>query len=437
MDASNLITGAVHAVSGRFSYYWDLAEWLQQRYRGIPYQLDVVRRRLNEDIRQMTRPRDSWDRDSALEYLIASDLEQATRRAEFDKLPTSDEGFHKRIKAKYVQAIEILSKLGFKFPVPEFFIVEQFPEPYHKMDWVAFVSDEADLKKYGIRPAIYLLESELSPYYTELTLAHELVHVAIANGHSHEDHLHGRGLEEGIAEIIGTLYIGEKLYSPEIAHNVFIHSRLSSSLSQANTLYLDYTRLAFLFYRRFGLLGMTQLMREGREKIKKVEALCLSEGIGARALRFKRGKWDKRLSYLLDSLLLGSIPNLVVSPLAAYVSRSVRRGRTVEEIATAARVDVESTKEALEEIQERTCIILLDNNRVDFSDLPFIEQSKTLRYEVTTHTDNSPLENDSNSREKNDAEAHKHSQQEFFDESGCSQEPLPSHQLVFSGAVFK
>ena len=165
--------------------------------------------------------------------------------------------FKDRIYTKCTHAIKILDDLGFEFPRPDIEIVKQFPEPYHKMDWVALVSDEVDLENYGIKPAIYLLESELSPYYTELTLAHELVHVAInnANGHSHGIYLHGRGLEEGIAEIIGTLYIGEKLYSPEIARNVFIHSRLSNRLSQANTLYLDYTRLAFLFYRRFGLRG--------------------------------------------------------------------------------------------------------------------------------------------------------------------------------------
>ena len=328
----------------------------------------------------MTRPRDSVDRTSALEYLIASDLKQAAG-PEFDKLPTSDEGFQDRIKTKYAESIKILGKLGFKFPMPEIFIVKEFPEPYHKMDWVALVSDEVDLKKYGIKPAIYLLESELSPYYTELTVAHELVHVSIAkaNGHPCGDHLHGRGLEEGIAEIIGTLYIGARLYSPEIARNVFIHSRLSNGLSQANTLYLDYTRLAFLFYRRFGLHGMTQLMREGREKIKKVEALCLSEGVDTKALKFKSGKWDKELSQLLDSLLLGSIPNLVVSPLAAYVSRFVGCGRTVEEISEAAKVDINSTREALEEIQDRTFTILLDQDRVDFSDLEFIGHKQGFR----------------------------------------------------------
>src|SRR5436305_1185414 len=281
MDASNLITGAIHAVSGRFSYYWDFAEWLQQRYKGLPYKLDVVRRSLNEDIEQMTRPRDSFDGDSALEYLIASDLKQAAG-AEFDKLPTSDEGFHDRIQIKYDQAIEVLGELGFDFPRPDIEIVKQFPEPYHEMDWVALVSDEVDLASYGIKPAIYLLESELSPYYTELTLAHELVHVSIAsaNSRSYGGHLHGRGLEEGIAEIIGTLYIGTKLYPSDIVRNVFIHSRLSNRLSQANTLYLDYTRLAFLFYRRFGLRGIVQLMHEGRKKIKEVEAHCLSDGVG-------------------------------------------------------------------------------------------------------------------------------------------------------------
>src|SRR5215469_7066011 len=111
MDASNLITGAMHAVSGRYSYYWDFAEWLQNHYRGIPYQLDIVRRRLNEDIRQMTRPRDRWDRDSALEYLIASDLKRAAG-TKFDELPTNDEAFHARIRAKYDESIKILGRLG-------------------------------------------------------------------------------------------------------------------------------------------------------------------------------------------------------------------------------------------------------------------------------------------------------------------------------------
>ena len=257
------------------------------------------------------------------------------------------------------------------------------------MDWVALVSDEVDQANYGIKPAIYLLESELSPYYTELTLVHELVHVSIAkaNGHRCGDHLHGRGLEEGIAEIIGTLYIGAKLYSPEIARNVFIHSRLSNRLSQANTLYLDYTRLAFLFYRRFGLKGMLQLMHEGREMIKVVEALYLSDAVDfskkVDALQFERDDGDPELSRLADSLLLGSIPNLVVSPLAAYVSKFVSCGQTVAQIAANAKVDISSTREALEEIQERTFAILLDKDKVDFSDLRFIGQSKAFRYEIT------------------------------------------------------
>jgi hypothetical protein len=133
---------------------------------------------------------------------------------------------------------------------------------------------------------------------------------------------------------------------------------------------------------------MIQLMHEGRERIKEVEALYLLEEANsydkADYLHFERDDGDPELSRLADSLLLGSIPNLVVSPLAAYVSKFVSCGHTVAQIAADAKVDIPSTREALEEIQDRTFAILLDKDRVDCSDLEFIRQSKAFRYEVTT-----------------------------------------------------
>jgi hypothetical protein len=128
-------------------------------------------------------------------------------------------------------------------------------------------------------------------------------------------------------------------------------------------------------------------MHEGREMIKVVEALYLSNEADfsqkVDALQFERDDGDPELSQLADSLLLGSIPNLVVSPLAAYVSKFVSCGQTVAQIAADARVDINSTREALEEIQDRTFAILLEKDKVDFSDLRFIGQSKAFRYEIT------------------------------------------------------
>jgi hypothetical protein len=374
MNAYNLITGGIHASSGTFSDYWELAKLINQRYGNLPYAIDAVRQRLHEDIDRMQALKIPMDQKSAFEYLLARDL--ARLDVELDQLPTPLE-FEARLHNAYKVTLQTLRGLGLEFSEPSFRIVERFPEPYHEMDWVAFAPDKADQENFGIEPGVYLLEGELSPYYSELTLTHELVHavIGIAN-----PYLLGRGLEEGIAELVGTLYIGLQLYSPRIVYNVFKHTRLGSRSSQSNTLYLDYTRQAFLIYRHFGLNGIAQLIQKGREAIKEIEALCLSDNIDAISLA--TGNWNEQLTRLGEKLLLGFIPNLVVSPLAAYIAEFVNPERTVEEIAIAARVDIDSAQEALEELQHRTFTILLDKGKITYSDLSFITRTDSFRYEV-------------------------------------------------------
>lgn len=374
MNAYNMLTGAIHVKSGRFSDFWELAKLINQRYGDLHYAVDAVRLRLHEDIQRMQAPKARMDQDSAFEYLLARDL--AHLDVELDQLPAPLE-FNTRLSNAYNVALQTLRGLGLEFSEPSFYVVERFPEPYHEMDWVAFAPDKADQENFRIEPGIYLLESELSPYYSELTLSHELVHavVGIAN-----PYLLGRGLEEGIAELVGTLYIGLKLYSPQIVFNVFKHTRLGSRSSQSNTLYLDYTRQAFLIYMHFGLNGIAQLIRKGREAIKEIEALCLSNNIDAISLT--TGNWDEQLTRLGEKLLLSFIPNLVVSPLAAYIAEFVAPERTVEEIAIAAHVDIDTAQEALEELQNRTFAVLLDKGKIAYSDLSFIVRTNSLRYEV-------------------------------------------------------
>lgn len=374
MNAYNLIAGAIHARSGRFSDYWEFAKLINQRYGDLPYAVDTVRQHLREDVQRMQKPKVPIDQTSAFEYLLARDL--ARLDAELDQLPTSTE-FNARLHNAYKAALQILRGLGLEFSEPSFYVVERFPEPYHEMDWVAFAPDKADQENFGIEPGIYLLEGELSPYYSELTVTHELVHavIGIAN-----PYLLGRGLEEGIAELVGTLYIGLRLYSPRIVRNVFKHTRLGSRSSQSNTLYLDYTRQAFLIYRHFGLNGIAQLIQKGRAAIKEIEALCSSYDIDAISLT--TGNWDEQLTRLAEELLLGFIPNLVVSPLAAYIAEFIAPERTVEEIAIAAHIDIDSAIEALAELQNRTFTLLLDKEKVAYSDLSFIVRTDCFRYEV-------------------------------------------------------
>lgn len=375
MNAYNLITGAIHATSGKFSDHWEFAKLINQRYGDLPYDVGVVRQCLQEDIQRMRREKVITDQNSAFGYLVARDL--ALLYTEIDKLPPTFAELENRLHNVYKITLQTLREFGLEFPDPRFYIVDRFPEPYHEMDWVAFAPDKADQEDFGIEPGIYLLEGELSPYYSELTLAHELVHAVIGVVNPY---LLGRGLEEGIAELVGTLYIGSKLYSPRVVFNVFIHTRMGSRSSQSNSLYLDYTRQAFLIYRHFGLKGIAQLIQKGRECIKEVEAHCLTGD--TEAISLTAGNWDKQLTSLGEKLLLCFIPILVVSPLAAYIAEFATPGKTVEEIALAAHADNDSVKEALEELQKRTFTVLLDKEKVAYSDLPFITRANALRYEV-------------------------------------------------------
>lgn len=376
MNAYNLIMGAVQLASGQFSDYWEFAKLINQRYGDLPYERASVRSRIRQDIEQTSSTYTRIDSKGALNRLITRDLTRID--AELDQLPTSTE-FSDRLNNAYRFTLRMLRDLGIECSDPAFFVVERFPPPYDTMDWVAFAPDRADQEDFGIEPGVYLLEGELSAYYSELTLAHELIHAVIGVANPF---LLGRGLEEGIADFIGMLYIGTHLYSSRVARNVFIHSHFGSHSSQSSTLYLDYTRQASLIYRRFGLSGLAHLIQTGREAIKGVESLCLSNDTNKVSLPI--GNWDESLTYLADNLLLGFIPNLVVSPLAAHISEFAIVGRTVDEIAEIAQTETDATREALEELQNRTFSVLLDKGKIVYSDTPFLVRSGSLRYELTS-----------------------------------------------------
>ena len=374
LTAYNLLCGAIHASSGQFSDYWDFAELIDQRYGDLPYDKDIVREYVLKDIKHRLGKKGLIDQHLALEHLVARDLAKALDKLE--TLPDLNDP-EEQLKRTCLKTADILKELGLKFSCPKLFIVDKFPSPYHKMDWVALAADKSDQEQHGIKVGIYFLESELAPYYSQLTLAHELIHAIIGES---DPYLLGRGLEEGIADLLGTLYIGSQLYSPRIAGNIFLHTRLGNKLPQVNRLYFDYTRQAFLVYLHFGLKGLVHLIQGGRKLIKEVEEKCLSGKIDT--LSLPAGHWNSQLTKLGEDLLLGFVPDLVVSPLAAYIAEFARASKTIEDIATKANVDPKSVKEAIEEIQKRTFTLLVDRGKVIHSDLSFITKSGSLRYEI-------------------------------------------------------
>lgn len=374
MNGYNLLCGAIHASSGRFSDYWDFADLIYRRYSDLPYDKEAVQSRVLQDINRVSEICGPVNQRLAFERLVAEDLAHAI--TEINSLPAVGE-INDCLSRSYTEALEILQNMGLEFADHGLFIVDKFPVPYQEMDWVAFTADYDDQEDYGIQAGIYFLKKEIIPYFCDLILAHELIHVAIM---ASNPYLIVRGLEEGLADLIGILYVGSILYSPNIAYNVFLHARLGNRLSQSNRLYLDYTRQAFLIYNHFGLDGIVHIIKGGRGLIKEVEEKCLLGEI--ESLPLPSGNWNDNLTKLSENLLLGFIPNLVVSPLAAYIAQFVAPGKNVEDIATEANTDPVSAKKALKEIQDRTYTLFIDGDRIVNSDLHLILRSQGLRYEV-------------------------------------------------------
>jgi len=155
---------------------------------------------------------------------------------------------------------------------------------------------------------------------------------------------------------------------------------LGDQSTQSNKIYLDYSRQAGIIYKKFGLDGLVFLANSGRDLIKQTEELCLLGDFDSIVL--PKGNWDNDLNHVVDYLLMSYTPNLVVSPLAYYLSKYVKPSATYEEIAAKSKVNIENVRYALDEIQSRIFGVLVSDDKVVYSDLDFIIRSGALRYEV-------------------------------------------------------
>lgn len=239
-------------------------------------------------------------------------------------------------------------------------------------------ADQGDFEIHGIEPGVYFLKSKLRPIYSEFILLHELTHVAL--GKKSPDLL-GRGLEEGFAELLGAMFLSSKVLGENISRNLFIYNRLSFGFNHFWEMYLDYTRMANHIFNTIGIKGVVEIINSGRDEVKKVENALL---LGKKNIlkKYHKGNFDAKTKHIIDDVTLNFGRNLVVSPGAKYISSFVKKGMTMNEICTLAKVDLKKGKELLKELQTKIyiCQFRDDDVTCTFNDCDFI--SKHLRYEI-------------------------------------------------------
>ncbi|MBT0772992.1 hypothetical protein KIH74_28875 [Kineosporia sp. J2-2] len=365
--------GAVYYASCDFASLQGFEQFIEPYFRDTEFDGARVLARLEDVVETLESSSPPYDGPAARKLLVARDLRRladvlrgsAPLADPADSMPRNHERFESSFR-----------RYGLSFSSPALHIVETFPAPYDTMDWTATSPDAADEREYGIEAGNYFKEKHLVPVGSDILLAHEMTHAII--GQVNPDLL-GRGLEEGIAVVVGELLIGSSVFGPDVVYQYARHHWFDQRATQINRLYADYARMAAAIYHRCGIDALIELIRQGREKIKEAEQATLA-GLAPSGL--PTGRWDEEFGALVDRVCLQTVRDLTVSPLTQWVATFAQVGRSSSDVAELAGVTPEDAQKSLKELQEEIFVIVTGDDRIDYSDAGFITGTQSLRYLV-------------------------------------------------------
>jgi len=306
--------------------------------------------------------------DQALRLLISEDLNQignCQKTLTDDSLSISPETLYSDLDDYTTH----LHSLGININKPHFEVVESFPPPFEKFVWSAFCPDEEDERRYGIKRGIYFRSKSIKPLYSRVLLAHELIHTIPGK---RNPEILAMGLEEGLAELLGSLYLASRNVGSDVVRNIFIYSRHGNDISTLWKLYLDHSRQAALLYYKFGLEGLLELIKQGRKAIHDVESDILTGKINK--INIPKGSHPEYLTKLVDHLLLAYLPNYTLKPLEAYLLKYVDEGKNVSDISKLAGVPEDLANKILSDVSGKTVLFVMDKDHIAYSNVNFYRQ---------------------------------------------------------------
>jgi hypothetical protein len=312
---------------------------------------------------------DCADDEAAARRLIAADLRAAARA------PLSRAGgpTERSVVAAAGPVRERLSAAGLDVRAAAVTVGRSLPEPFARSGLAATSVGPADAVRYRVAPGVYLRRSRLRPFYSVTLAAHELVHVAAVTGPPGSTGGSGKGLEEGLAEVLGTCYAAAAVVPRTALRAILVHGRYGAGRPRLWSLYADHIRQAAVLYREFGVAGLAALVNGGRDRIAEAEVAVL-EG-RHRELDLPRGPGDPTTTWLLDYFCGGLLPSYVVAPLDLLLLDAVRDGASAAEVCATARVPEPLGAERLGQLAASTALFGLTGGVVSASILPRYRQA--------------------------------------------------------------
>ncbi|MFY1632470.1 hypothetical protein ACN27F_04150 [Solwaraspora sp. WMMB335] len=300
------------------------------------------------------------DEASALHILVAEDL----RTIAATPLPDAESSVRERIDAAAGSIKTRLTQVGLDLGESDLHIVDEFPAPFNQFGWAAFAPDREDEERYDIRPGVYFRRDALRPIYSEALFAHELIHTVPGRV---DPEVYAMGLEEGIAEVLGTCFAATAAVPLAALRNVLVYGRHGVERPKLWSLYRDHTRQANLLYREFGIEGLVELAHRGRASIHAAEIAVFSGTFGQ--LDLPRGSWNDDTTALLDAFCAGYLPSHVFTPLEVVLLDEVDEGRSLVEVCRQADVPAEVGVPVLKRLGSESALFARDGEQVGYSNV--------------------------------------------------------------------
>lgn len=313
--------------------------------------------------------------------LLVSDLRKSLHQLSKEELQIIQDSLDAAKTIERLQNIirEMLSSKEIYLPSASIKIVKSFPLPFADRSYSALTLDAGDYEVHGVEPGIYIRAETYSPIFIQPLILHEFIHLTFGERHPM---MLCRGLEEGICEFIGSLYMGAQAIGWKAAVNSFVYSRLRSQQPEIWSLYLQMTRQAYVLYRHYGWAGLSQIIREGRQILKEVErSLWCGQ---YEALPLERGDWDDTLSRKSEWLLDIFSRQMSLSPGAYLIRPAALIGTSAREISSQFDLPIDFVMEKLNELSSHTRILTLraDQSVIAFSDAGKIFAPYEIRYRL-------------------------------------------------------
>lgn len=264
-----------------------------------------------------------------------------------------------------------LGSVGLNAYASPLYVVDSFAPPFDKFDWSAFAPDSEDEQNFNIPQGVHFKRSRLRPLYSQALYAHEVIHTITGRV---DPEVFVAGLEEGMAEVIGTCFGGLATLQPATLKNILVYGRHGIDRPHIWSLYRDHTRQAFLLYLEFGLAGIVELVSQGRAAIHRA-ASAIATG-SYRRLPLPRGAVHEPTREILEFSCLGFVPAHAYRPLDCLLAIHVSSGAKIDDICRRAAVDPRSGRDRIRSVSSESALFIVNGEFIGYSNVETLIQTE-------------------------------------------------------------